>query len=79
LANRRMFHIFVLLVGVAIEVLMCFRPNVIAGFQSCGLQLMHGLLYVYCEFSFAIQFPAFADANRGHLFLPLCFGRCKKC
>lgn len=65
LANRRMFHIFVLLVGVTIEVLMCFWPNVIAGIQSCGLKLMHGLLYVYYAFSFAVRFRAFTDANRG--------------
>jgi len=38
---------YVLLVGVAIGVLMSFQPNVIAAIQSCGLQLMHGLLYVY--------------------------------
>jgi hypothetical protein len=65
LANRRVFHIFVLLVGIVIEILMCFWPNVVAAIQSCGLNLMHGLLYVYYAFSFAIRFPAFTDTNRG--------------
>jgi hypothetical protein len=49
-----MFHIFALLVGVAMEVLMCFLPNVIVDIQSSGLKLVHGLLYVYYAFSFAI-------------------------
>jgi hypothetical protein len=60
-----MFNIFVLLVGIAIEILMCFWPNVAAAIQSCELKLIHGLLYVYYAFSFAIQFPAFTDTNRG--------------
>jgi hypothetical protein len=44
---------------------MCFRPKLLVAIQSCGLQLVHGLLYVSYAVSFAVQFPAFTVANRG--------------
>ena len=62
-----MFHMYVLLVGVAIGVLMSFQPNVIAAIQSCGLQLMHGLLYVYYAVYYAVWLLLFLNTKRGLL------------
>jgi hypothetical protein len=42
-----------------------FRSKLLpAAIQSCGLQLAHALLYIYCAVSYTIELPAFSDTNK---------------